>query len=120
MGQSDPYRILTATLLAEHAIAAGLADIVRARAETLNGIADEAPPGDAGRLTDARLRACIADATQDWTALARSARTSYPPRGAALLLARHGRHLAETQEPQAAIDRYNEAIEKATTAGTFA
>ena len=116
----DLYRVLAATLLAEHAVAAGQADIVRARAEVLNGLADEAPWDEAGRLTDARLRACIADATQDWAALARSAKTSYPPRVAALLLARHGRHLAMMQDPQAAIDRYNDAIEKATEAGAFA
>ncbi len=116
----DPYRVLAATLLAEHAVAAGQAGIVRARAEVLNGIADEAAWDEAGRLADARLRACVADATQDWAALARSARTSYPPRVAALLLARHGRHLAITQDPQAAIDRYNDAIEKATEAGAFA
>ena len=85
-----------------------------------SSIADEAAWDEAGRLADARLRACIADATQDWAALARSARTSYPPRVAALLLARHGRHLAMTQDPQAAIDRYNDAIEKATEAGAFA
>jgi hypothetical protein len=116
----DLYRVLAATLLAEHAIAAGRAGIVRARAEVLNGLADEAPGDEAGRLADARLRACIADATQDWAALARSARTGYPARVAALLLARHGRHLTMAQDPQAAIDRYNDAVEKATEAGAFA
>ena len=116
----DLYRVLAATLLAEHAVAAGQADIVRAREEVLDGIADEAAWDEAGRLTDARLRACVADAKQDWAALGRSARTSYPPRVAALLLARHGRHLAMTQDPQAAIDRYKDAIEKATEAGAFA
>ena len=116
----EPYRVLAATLLAEHAVAAGQADIVQARAEVLNGLADEALWDDAGRLTDARLRACVADATHDWAALARSARASYPPRVAALLLARHGRHLAMTQDPQGAIDRYSDAIERATEAGTFA
>ncbi|MGH3275266.1 MAG: hypothetical protein ACRDNZ_13205, partial [Streptosporangiaceae bacterium] len=83
-------------------------------------IADEAACGEAGRLAGARLRACVADATQGWAALARSARTGYPPRVAALLLARHGRHLALAQDPQAAIDRYNDAIERATEAGAFA
>jgi hypothetical protein len=116
----DPYRILGATLLAEHAVAAGRPDIVRERADALDGIADTAGWDEAGRLADARLRACIADATQDWELLARMAKTSYPPRVAALLLARHGRHLAMTQDPQAAIDRYNDAIEKACEAGAFA
>ena len=116
----DPHRILAATLLAEHAVAAGRPDIVRERADALSGIADTLGWEEAGRLADARLRACIADATQDWELLARTAKTSYPPRVAALLLARHGRYLAMTQDPQAAIDRYNDAIEKATEAGTFA
>jgi hypothetical protein len=116
----DLYRVLAATLLAEHAVAAEQAAIVRARAEVLDSLAGEAPWDEAGRLADARLRACIADATQDWAALARSAKTNYPPRVAALLLARHGRHLTITQDPQAAIDRYNDAIEKATEAGAFA
>lgn len=118
--QGDLYRVLVATLLAEHAVAAGQADIILARAEVLQSVADEEAWDEAGRLADARLRACVADATQDWAALARSARTSYPPRVAALLLARHGRHLAITQDPQAAIDRYNDAIERATEAGAFA
>jgi len=116
----DPYRMLTATLLAEHAIAARRHDIVQKRADVLNGIADSAGRDEVGRLADARLRACIADATQDWASLTRTAKTGYPPKVAALLLARHGRHLAITQEPEAAIDRYNDAIEKACEAGTFA
>jgi hypothetical protein len=116
----DPYRILAATLLAEHAIAARRPDIVRERADVLSSIADTAGRDEAGRLADARLRACIADATHDWQLLARTAKISYPPKVAALLLARHGRHLAMTQNPQTAIDRYNDAIEKACEAGTFA
>ena len=116
----DPYRILAATLLAEHAIAARRPDIVQERADVLSGIADTAGRDEAGRLADARLRACIADATQDWASLARTAKTGYPPKVAALLLARHGRYLAITQDPEAAIDRYNDAIEKACEAGTFA
>jgi hypothetical protein len=59
--RGDPYRVLAATLLAEHAVAAGQAGIVRARAEVLNEIADEAAWDEAGRLADARLRACVAD-----------------------------------------------------------
>jgi tetratricopeptide (TPR) repeat protein len=116
----DPYRILAATFLAEHAIAAGHADLVRARAGVLSDIAGTTGRDDAGRLADARLRACIADATRDWVSLARSAKMGYPPRVAALLLARHGRHLAMMQDPPAAIDRYNDAIEKATEGGAFA
>ena len=116
----DPYRILMATLLAEHAIAARRPDIVQKRADVLSGIADTAGRDEAGRLADARLRACIADAAHDWASLARTAKTGYPPKVAALLLARHGRYLAITQDPQAAIDRYNDAIEKACEAGTFA
>ena len=116
----DPYRVLATTLLAEHAIAAGRPDIVQKRAAALSSIADTAGHDEPGRLADARLRACIADATQDWKDLALSAKTGYPPRVAALLLARHGRHLALTQDPEAAIGQYNDAIEKACQAGTFA
>ena len=115
-----PYRILAATLLAEHAIAARRADVVQKRADALRGVADTAGSDEAGRLADARLRACVADATQGWVDLARTAKTIYPPKVAALLLARHGRHLAITQDPEAAIARYNDAIEKACVAGTFA
>lgn len=115
----DPYQMLAATLLAEHAIAARRPDIVQERADILSGIADTAGLDEAGRLADARLRACIADAAQDWASLARTAKTGYPPKVAALLLARHGRHLAITRDPEAAIERYNDAIEKACEAGTF-
>jgi hypothetical protein len=114
-----PHRVLAATLLAEHSVAARRPDVVRERADALSGIADTLGWDEAARLMDARLRACIADATQDWEHLAGTAKVSYPPRVAALLLARHGRHLAVTQYPQAAINRYNDAIEKATGAGTF-
>ena len=116
----SPHKVLAAALLAEHSIAAGRPDIVRERADALTGIAGTLGWDEAARLADARLRACVADATQGWEHLARTARASYPPRVAALLLARHGRHLAMTQDPQTAIDRYSDAVEKATEAGTFA
>ena len=79
----DPHRLLAAILLAEHAVAARRPDIVQKRADVLSGIADTAGCDEAGRLADARLRACIADATHDWVSPARAARTSYPPRVAA-------------------------------------
>ncbi len=107
-------------LLAEHAIAARRPGIVQARAEVFAGIADATGHDDAGRLADARLHACIADAAGNWEALARMAKRMYPGRVAALLLARHGRYLALTQEPEAAIERFNDAIEQACDAGTFA
>ena len=116
----DPHRMLAATLLAEHAIAARCPGIVKARADVLAGIADSTGHDDAGRLADARLRACIADATGNWDALARTAKRMYPARVAAFLLARHGRYLALTREPEAAIERYNDAVEQACDAGTFA
>jgi hypothetical protein len=116
----DPYRLLTAMLLAEHAIAAGRPDIVRTRTATIAAIVDTASPGDAGRLAAARLLACLADADGDWDRLARTAKAGYPPRVAALLLARHGRHLAITAQPQAAIERYNDAVEQACEAGAYA
>ena len=116
----DPYRLLTAMLLAEHAIAAGRPDIVRTRAATIAAIVDAAGPGHPDRLAAARLLACLADTDGDWERLARTAKTGYPPRVAALLLARHGRHLAITSRPQAAIERYNDAVERACETGTYA
>jgi hypothetical protein len=103
-----------------HAIAARRPEIVRTHAEEFAGIAAAAGHDDAGRLADARLRACVVDATGNWDDLARTAKRMYPARVAALLLARHGRYLALTRDPEAAIDRYNEAIEQACDAGTYA
>jgi hypothetical protein len=116
----DPHRPLAATLLAEHAIAARRPDIVRARAAVLAGIAEATGHDDAGRLSGARLRACIADATGSWDALAGAAKRIYPRRVAALLLARHGRHLALTRRGEAAVSSYSDAIEQACEAGTYA
>jgi len=116
----DPFRLEAATLFAEHAIASRHPNLIRDRTRVLAAIADTANLDDPGKLTEARLRACIADATGDWADLARAARTSYPPRVGALLLARHGRHLAITQQPEAGIERYDEAIEKACQVHAYA
>jgi len=116
----DPYRLEAAVLFAEHAIASSRPALVRDRLPVMAAIANAADLDEPGRLAEARIRACIADATGEWGDLSRAARTGYPPRAAALLLARHGRHLAITQEPAAAIDRYYEAIEKACTANAYA
>jgi hypothetical protein len=116
----DPHRPLAATLLAEHAIAARCPDIVQARTAVLTSIADATGRDDVGWLTGARLRACIADATGSWDALAGAAKRIYPRRVAALLLARHGRHLALTRHGEAAVSSYSDAIEQACEAGTYA
>lgn len=116
----DPYRLEASALFAEHATASRRHDLIAERIPLLADVADTAALDDAGRLANARLRACIADATGDWGDLAREARTGYPPRVAALLLARYGRHLAMTQQPEAAIERYNDAIERACEASAYA
>jgi len=116
----DPYRLEAAVLFGEHAIAGRRAELVSDRAEALASVADSAPADDAGRLLAARLRACLADASGDWAALSRASRSDYPSHVAALLYARHGRHLAARGESEAAIDRYYDAIERACQGGRYA
>jgi hypothetical protein len=80
----------------------------------------EAAASDLGALaalsddegTAVRLRIVIAEATGDWAALAREAQTGQlSQRDCGLVLARHGRLLAWTGDPEGALDRYRQAMQ---------
>lgn len=115
----DPYRLEAAVHLAEHAISNRSGEIVAARAAPFGTLVDSAGADDANRLLAARLAASVADATDDWSKLAKAARR-YPPRCRALLLARFGRHQVRRQDPEAAIALYYDAIETACQAEIYA
>jgi hypothetical protein len=117
---NDPYLAEAAALFAEHAIAARRSVLVTDRLTFLSDAANRTTADLGGHLLAARIRACIADATGHWDALVRSARKDYPPAITALLLARNARYLADNQQPEAAIERYQDAIERACQAGTYA
>ncbi|WP_203183099.1 hypothetical protein [Streptomyces pratensis] len=106
-----PQAVLAAAWFAEHAIAQGQPDLVRQRAAVLQALADGAAEAD--MILGARLHACLADTDQTGTAWRELTRSSYPPPITALLRARHARFLAETGQGQQALDRYEEAVERA-------
>ncbi|MEU0966504.1 hypothetical protein ABZ357_14230 [Streptomyces sp. NPDC005917] len=111
---SDPHCLMAVTWFAEHAAATDRTDLLRSRVEGLAELSASTEQGD--QIWRARLLACLADADQSgamWTALARSARSEYPPSLTALLLARHARYLADAGQAQDALDRYDDAIERA-------
>ncbi|CAL9388161.1 hypothetical protein [Streptomyces sp. enrichment culture] len=111
---SDPHCVLATTWFAEHATATGRLDLLRPREEALSSLAATATQSDA--LLQARLRACLADLDLTgtaWTTLAQSARADFPRPITALLTARHGRFLATHGQAQKALDRYDDAIERA-------
>jgi hypothetical protein len=110
----DPHCLMAVTWFAEHSVASGRTDLLRPRVEDLTNLS--AAAGQIDQVWQARLRACLADTDQSgstWISLARSARSEYPPPVAALLLARHARYLAGTGQAQEALDRYDDAIERA-------
>ncbi|MFE4961053.1 hypothetical protein ACFRCW_45965 [Streptomyces sp. NPDC056653] len=107
----SPHAVLAAAWFAEHAIAQGQPDLLRERADGLRSLADGAAENDT--VLQARLRACLADTDQTGTAWRELTRSSYGPPITALLRARHARFLAETGQGQEALDRYEEAIERA-------
>jgi hypothetical protein len=106
------------TVFAEHALAGHRLDLITDRAERLARAADTAEPAS---LLQARLRACLADGGThiSWNQLARSARADYIPQAAALLFARHARHLTGRQEPKNALSRYSDAIALAMDTGAY-
>ncbi len=111
--EGDLHHAKAGLLLAEEAVAARRPDIVTARSEILLTIANKLPSTEGGQLIAARLRMCIADASGEWESLAISARRSYPPRIAALVLARHARHLTLRLRPEGSMERWLDAIERA-------
>jgi hypothetical protein len=56
---------------------------------------------------------CVADCSDAWEDVATTARDTYPPTVAALVVARYARHLALIPQPQSSIARWREAIERA-------
>ncbi|MDX3435648.1 hypothetical protein [Streptomyces stelliscabiei] len=111
---SDPHCLMAVTWFAEHAVASDRPDLLRSRVERLTGLASSAEQRD--QTWQARLLACLADTDRSgamWITLARSARSEYPPPVTALLLARHARHLADAGQAQDALDRYDDAVERA-------
>ncbi len=110
----DPHCLMAVTWFAEHAVASDRPDLLRSRVEGLTDLSASAEQGD--QIWRARLLACLADTDRSgamWTTLARCARSEYPPPLTALLLARHARYLADTGQAQDALDRYDDAIERA-------
>ena len=114
--QDDPHRTDAALVLAEEAVAARRLDVVEKRADVLREMADAMPRHGRDVLIAARLRMCVADATGGWTELADSAVEVYPPPTAALIIARHARHLTLEPNGGAALARWRDAIERACLA----
>ncbi|MEV0641305.1 hypothetical protein AB0I77_41565 [Streptomyces sp. NPDC050619] len=111
---TDPHCLMAVTWFAEHAVASDRTDLLRSRVEGLTSLSASAEQAD--QIWQARLLACLADTDRSgvmWTALAGSARSKYPPPVTALLLARHARYLADAGRAQDALDRYDDAIERA-------
>jgi hypothetical protein len=109
----DAHSVDAALLLAEEAVAARKPHLVESRATLLLDLADAVPHNDEGSLLAARVRICVADCSDGWEDLAATARDTYPPKVAALVLARNARHLALISQPKASIARWRDAIERA-------
>ena len=103
-------------MFAEYAVAEGRLDFITDRTEQFEAVTQAAR---AGSQEHARLRACLADAGvgERWEDLQHTLRMTWPPKLAALLLARHGRHLVQHQNAPAALARYADAIALATEEG---
>ncbi|MFB8023873.1 restriction endonuclease [Streptomyces rubiginosohelvolus] len=116
--EGDPSRASAFMMFAEYAVAEGRLDFITDRAEQFEAVAQTARPGS---QEHARLRACLADAGvgELWEDLQYTLRTTWPPKLAALLLARHGRHLVQRQKAPAALSRYTDAIALATEEGAI-
>ncbi|WP_131831236.1 effector-associated domain EAD1-containing protein [Frankia sp. CcI49] len=105
----DQGEFEAALLLAERAVAWRRLDIVRARAGRLRRLAEDAP--DSGNTAEAvvRLLMCLADASGEWPKLARKAKREYAKPIRAWVLARHARYLALSEQPDHAVERWEEA-----------
>lgn len=111
---TDPHRHTAAVAFVEECIAWRRDELVSHRAAALLEIAGQQPDNQAGQLVAARIGMCVADATGNWQSLANSARELYEPAIAALVLARHARFSAMTLNPELALIRYQDAIERST------
>ena len=110
----DPHRHLALLALAEEALVADRLDFVRQRAGAIQTAINQLSLDEADPLIAARLRACIADACDEWPRLVLHARTHYTREIAALIYARHGRHAAMHGNVELAVGSYQEAIRAAT------
>lgn len=114
--EGDPHHAVAVLALAEGAVVARQPGVVQARAELIERLAGAMSADDEGQLIAARLRMCVADCCGGWEGLAASARDTYPPAVAALVIARSARHLTLVPSPQAAVARWRDAIERACMA----
>ncbi|MGV9315653.1 hypothetical protein ACWDR0_26225 [Streptomyces sp. NPDC003691] len=106
-----PHAVLAGAWFAEHAVAQGRLELVQDRIDTLRALADGAAESDT--VLRARLYACLADTDRAGTAWKKLTASSYLPSITALLRARHARFLAEAGQGQQALERYEEAVERA-------
>lgn len=112
LAEGDPHQSDAVLALAEGAVVAREPEVVHARAGLIDGLAGAMPGDDESQLMAARLRMCVADCCGGWDELAASARDSYPPAVAALVMARSARHLTLVPAPQAGVARWRDAIER--------
>ena len=111
---SDPHRADAALVLAEEALARRSPAFVQVRSQPLLELTESMPHTDAGQLTAARLRSCVADCSDKWAELLATARETYPPTILSLVQARHARHLAMTSGGRAeSVAAWKDAIERA-------
>jgi len=115
----DPHGDLGLLAFAEEALAAHRLDFVRHRADTMQTAVNELSLDEAAPLVAARVRACIADATGEWSQLMLHARTHWAPEINALICARHGRHAGQQGDVDLAVERYQQAIRAATDAQNY-
>ncbi len=115
----DPHCDLGLLAFAEEALAAHNLDFVRNRADSMQTAINELSLDDAAPLAAARVRACIADATGEWSQLLLHSRTHWSPEINALICARHGRHAAQQGDVDRAVECYQQAIRAATDAQNY-
>jgi hypothetical protein len=109
-------RARLALLGGEIALADDARDWLSATVPTISELAEQVAPINGAVAV--RLRLVGADATGEWSALLRDARTRAIPRPlVALTLARHGRHLATRGDRDLADASWSEAIEQGCLAG---
>ena len=119
LGVGDPHCDLGLLAFAEEALAAHRLDFVRHRADTMRTAINELSLDEAAPLVAARVWACIADATGEWSQLMLHARTHWTPEINALICARHGRYAAQQGDVDLAVERYQQAIRAATDAQNY-
>jgi hypothetical protein len=115
--EDDAHRIDAALLLVEESVAARRPELVNSRAPAIKALADRIPHDRGGELSAARIETALADCLDDWDPLVSSARQTYRPEVAALVVARFARSLALKQRPEAAIATWRDAIERACIEG---